>query len=269
VSVEASVGTRPSRLGPLVSPGSFFFRYRDFLFPAVFLPLVVLTDPIPLGSRSSEIATDALGIAVALAGQLVRALVIGLAYIRRGGLHKRVYADTLVVEGVFAHSRNPLYLGNFLAVVGFSIIHHSLLCYLVAIPFFALVFLAIVAAEEDFLERKFGEEYDAYRRRVNRFLPSLRGLGRTMQSMRFDWKRLVRKEYGATFTGLSFALALLIWDQYARTGAVPASLAWAVALVWAVVAAAYLTARHFKKSGALGRGWRETTGRGAPPPPPG
>lgn len=236
-------------LAPL---GRFFFKFRDFLFPVVFLGLALASEP---GGGPWDRALDLLGILVALAGQLLRAVVIGFAYIRRGGKDKQVYAESLVQEGVFAHSRNPLYLGNFLALVGFCLVHDSALCYLVGIPFFAFAYLAIVAAEEEYLHGKFGADYEAYCRRVPRFIPSFARLGATLGGMSFDWKRLVRKEYGSTFAGLTLILALLVWDEYRLHGPDSArGLLPGVLSVWAVLVCGYLTARVLKKSGALGIG---------------
>ncbi|HEX9942330.1 MAG TPA: isoprenylcysteine carboxylmethyltransferase family protein, partial [Thermoanaerobaculia bacterium] len=231
-------------------------RYRDLLFPAVFFGLAAVSEPrLLLGSRSWDLALDALGIAVALAGQGLRAAVIGYAYVRRGGRNKSIFADELVQEGFFAHSRNPLYLGNFLALAGFCLIHNSVLGYLVGIPFFAFAYLAIVAAEEDYLRARFGAAYDEYRRRVPRSLPSLAGLPETLSTLRFDWKRLVRKEYGSTFAGASCILALLLWEGYRQFGdPVLKSRALVLGVVWLPLLLAYLTARRLKKAGTLGAG---------------
>jgi protein-S-isoprenylcysteine O-methyltransferase Ste14 len=251
-AVTASQGWR-RLLAPL---GRFFFKFRDLLFPLVFFALALASYPrLFLGSERWDRVLDAVGIAVALIGQLLRAAVIGLAYIRRGGKDKQVFADSLVQEGVFAHSRNPLYLGNFLALVGFCLIHNSTLCYAVGIPFFALAYLAIVAAEEEYLRQKFGAEYEAYCRRVPRFFPAFRGLRATLGEMEFDWQRLIRKEYGSTFAGASCILALLVWDEYVRHGRAGAVSALAAAAwAWVPLAVAYLVARYLKKSGALGTG---------------
>jgi protein-S-isoprenylcysteine O-methyltransferase Ste14 len=236
----------------LAPVGRFFFKFRDFLFPVVFLGLALASRP--MGGRYDR-ALDVAGIAVALSGQLLRAVVIGLAYIRRGGKNKQVYADSLVQEGIFAHSRNPLYLGNFLALVGFCLVHNSALCYLVGIPFFAFAYLAITAAEEEYLQGKFGAEYDEYCRRVPRYLPSFAGLGATLEGMSFDWPRLLRKEYGSTFAGLSLILALLVWDEYVLRGrAAEQAMLPGVLALWAVLVCAYLTVLVLKKRGALGRG---------------
>lgn len=244
----------------LLGSGAFFFRYRDALFPVVFLALVAVSPPATaLGRLMPHRVVDALGFALALTGQLLRILVIGLAYIRRGGLDRRVHADTLVVEGFFAHSRNPLYFGNFLALAGFSLIHDSLLSILVGLTFFAYAYLSIVVAEEDFLGRRFGAAYQDYCRRVPRFVPSLKGISQTFAGMRFDWRRVVRKEYGSTFAGLTAVLVLLVWDDYRLDGGMFAREGLTVVLgLWAPLALGYVLARWLKKSGRLGTGVAES-----------
>ena len=240
----------------LLPAGHFLFKHRNWVFPVVFLALVGLTYPTPfLGSRRADRWLDVVGVLVALSGQLLRAAVIGLAYIRRGGLDKKVYADKLVVEGFFAHSRNPLYVGNYLAMVGLFIVHDNPLAYLVGIPFFTFAYLAITAAEEDFLARKFGPDYEAYCTRVPRYRLRLAGLGATLRSMEFDWRRLVRKEYGSTFSGSSAILLVLLWEAW-RQGGEPAFQARLAVLgpIWGVLMVLYLLAFTLKKTGALGRG---------------
>ena len=51
-----------------------------------------------------------------------------------------------------------------------------------------------------------------------RFWPSFSGLGATMRGMRFDWRRVVRKEYGATFSWLTTFLGVILWEHFARDG---------------------------------------------------
>jgi phospholipid methyltransferase len=159
--------------------------------------------------------TDLLGLAIALAGQALRFAVIGYAYIKRGGKNKQVYAERLVTDGFFRHSRNPLYLGNLIVLLGLFIIHGNPWVYALGVPFFLFAYSAIVAAEEAYLRGKFGEEYEEYCRQVNRWLPDFRGLRRTMNSMRFAWRRVVLKEYGSTFAWCAGALLLLAYDTLA------------------------------------------------------
>src|SRR4029079_1357064 len=112
---------------------------------------------------------------------------------------KEVYADRLVQEGFFAHCRNPLYVGNLMVLAGVMIVYNSPWVYLIGASFFLYLSLTIVMAEEDYLGRKFGDEYASYCRRVNRFLPNFRGLSSSVAGMQFDWRRVVRKEYGTIF----------------------------------------------------------------------
>jgi protein-S-isoprenylcysteine O-methyltransferase Ste14 len=189
----------------MIRLGNFFFRYRNGLFPLAYL---LLFCPSPQLFNDYALAVG-LGLAIALLGQLLRAITVGLAYIKRGGKKRRVYAETLVQEGVFTHCRNPLYVGNFLIIVGLGLIANSVLFMAVGVPFFIVVYLAIIAAEENYLRQKFGVEFDDYCARVPRLFPILSGLKQTLQSMGFNWQRLIVKEYGSAFAWISGAILLL------------------------------------------------------------
>jgi len=252
----AGVLRTPGRAEALLVPiGHFLFKRRKFVFPLMSLAVLLAGRPrLPFGSEGWDLALDALGIAVAVAGQTLRAMVIGLAYIKRGGESGSIHADTLVVEGLFAHCRNPLYVGNMLQFTGLVLILNTPAGYFVGLPFFALAYFSIVLAEEGFLRERFGASFEAYCGRVNRFLPSFRGLGVTLRSMTFNWRRLIRKEYGTTFVWLTTLLALLAWESYDRRGWPAAQPTLAVLLsLWALVLLGYVAARYFKKSGRLGR----------------
>ena len=237
----------------LIRFGNFMFTGRNHIFPLVFLAIAAVSAPrAPFGSERADLALDMIGIAVALAGQALRAMVIGLAYIRRGGKGKKIHADDLVQDGFFAHSRNPLYVGNMMVFLGLFLVLNSTWGYLLGVPFFYISYLSITLAEEDYLRNRFGKEYVAYCGRVNRFLLSLKGLGATMRSMSFDWPRLVRKEYGSTFIWITTVLALLIWERAARQGWGAAEpRARVLAAVWVATLAGYLLARYLKKTGRL------------------
>jgi protein-S-isoprenylcysteine O-methyltransferase Ste14 len=238
----------------LVRLGTFLFKRRKYVLTLTFLAVALCGRPRQLfGSATWDLALDASGIAVALCGQSLRAAVIGLAYIKRGGKSGTIHADTLVQRGLFAHSRNPLYLGNGLEFLGLCMVLNSPVGYLVGVPLWTLAYTSIVLAEESYLRAKFGPAYESYCRRVNRFVPSLRGLRRTLGSMTFDWRRLIRKEFGATFVWITIALGLLLWERYVWQGypgmrpALPAVLA-----LWAPAVVGYLTAMGLKKAGRLG-----------------
>jgi protein-S-isoprenylcysteine O-methyltransferase Ste14 len=239
--------------GVAVRIGNALFHWRNGLFPLGFIAIALASRPLyPFGSARADAALDAAGFAIALAGQALRAVVIGLAYIRRGGKDRRIHADALVTDGFFAHSRNPLYVGNMMVYLGLFLILNSALGYAVGVPFFLAAYVSITLAEEDFLRRRFGADYEAYVRRVPRYLPDLRGIGATVRGMRFDWRRLIRKEYGSTFSWMTTALALVWWESVRNRGAAASGGVLAGVLgAWAVLVASYLVARILKKTGRL------------------
>jgi len=250
------VSTIPAPRSGMIRAGRFFFKYRDFLFPLVFLPLALGTTPHKfLDDPRSDVPLQILGVLLVVAGQGLRALVIGLDYIVRGGKNKQIYANRLVQGGIFAHSRNPLYLGNLLIITGLVVIHNGKWMYLIALPFYCFVYMAIVAAEESYLAAQFGGEYAEYRRRVPRFLVRPSGLWTTIRSMRFDWMRLARKEYGTMFSTGTAVFALMAWELICADG-------WErsidsirlLILLWTPCILAYVTVRVLKKRGALGTG---------------
>jgi hypothetical protein len=195
---------------------------------------------------------DLLGVAVAVAGQSFRAAVIGYAYIKRGGKHGQVYAARLVREGFFAHSRNPLYLGNLLVLLGLFIIHNNTWVYVLGLPFFGFAYRAIVAAEEAYLRQKFAAAYDDYCRRVPRWLPDLRGLSRSLEGFRFDRKRVIVKEYGSAYAWTATAVLLLAYEAVTRsdyTDELPRLTVLAILL--ALLTAGWAAARYMKKGTVL------------------
>ena len=211
------------------------------------------TRPHVAGGVRADHLMDAFGAAVSSGGQAIRALVIGLVYITRGGQNRRIWANSLVRDGIFAHSRNPMYVGNLLVVLGLALVHNGWAMYLVVLPLFVLAYVCIVSAEEEYLLSRFGDAYADYCRDVPRWIPSLRGVAATMRASRFDWRRVLRKEYGTPFAWVS-GLLLLLWWEHQGGYAEPMSRLELRALVatWTIAAAAYLTVRRLKLSGRLG-----------------
>lgn len=244
----------------LVPLGRFLFRYRNWLFPLVVVAALLVSRPrYLLGSRTLDVWMDAVGFLVAASGLAVRAVTIGFEYIVRGGRNRQVYADHLVDGGVYAHTRNPMYLGNGLAILGCALILNAPAFYLVALPFMALAYASIIAAEEAYLRAKFGAQFDAYCARVNRIVPRLAGFRQSIAGMTFNWRRLLVKEYNTFFWGVLEIVALCFLDDYLIEGeaALP-TLDHALAFVvpWLGL---YLVVWGLKKSGRL---------RAEPPSPP-
>jgi protein-S-isoprenylcysteine O-methyltransferase Ste14 len=232
----------------MVRIGHFLFRYRNGLFPLAFVLLVWKGQPI----FAHDLTAAGVGFGVALLGQVLRALTIGLAYIIRGGKNRQVHAEGLVTAGLFSHCRNPLYVGNLLILAGVGLVANSLLFLAIGMPFFLFAYRAIIAAEEDYLRQKFGPEFDDYCARVNRFLPNFFGLGETLRSMEFNWQRLIVKEYGSAFAWVAGGLLLVLknlWLSGHYTA--ESTVLWIVAASLGLAVIAYGAARYLKKSRLL------------------
>ncbi|MCY3541433.1 MAG: isoprenylcysteine carboxylmethyltransferase family protein [Gammaproteobacteria bacterium] len=79
----------------------------------------------------------------------------------------------LVTHGMFSYSRNPIYCGMLVVGLGFLVlVPHTFtaMCFILA---FIGIDLQVRKIEEPHLEKVFGEEYDEYTRRINRYIPGV------------------------------------------------------------------------------------------------
>lgn len=229
----------------MVKLGNYIFHNRNWVFPLFYLLLFIPSPQI----FTDPVVAMVIGFSVTVAGQIVRIITIGLVYIIRGGKDRRVYAEELVTSGIFAHCRNPLYVGNILILVGLGIASNSVLFNCLATPLFLFFWQAIVLAEENYLRNKFGEAYNDYSRRVNRWIPKLSGIAATLKSMHFKWKRVIIREYNATYIWLTGAVLLIMnhFYHYDQLFDFQENLiAFIVALI--VLLILYLFIRYLKKS---------------------
>ena len=79
-------------------------------------------------------------------------------------------ASTLVKTGVFHYSRNPMYLGLSLVLTAWAISLSSLAALLLVPVFMLYIDRFQIQPEERALAAKFGDEFDAYRQSVRRWL---------------------------------------------------------------------------------------------------
>ena len=241
----------------MVQIGNFFFKYRNLLFILLYLALFIPSPPIfsaEVFGSGYYIWPIIIGLIVTVTGQLIRGATIGLAYIIRGGKDGKVYAEDLVTTGIFNHCRNPLYVGNILMLAGVGILSNSLLYLLVFIPFFLFVYQAIVLAEENFLRGKFGEKFNEYCQRVNRWVPDLRGIEKTFKGMHFKWKRWILKEYNTQYVWLSGITLILLFKYPELTNHDLRFRNTLLIIILSILLILYLFVRYLKKSGKMVEG---------------
>jgi protein-S-isoprenylcysteine O-methyltransferase Ste14 len=80
------------------------------------------------------------------------------------------HSSKFVTSGLYAYSRNPIYLGWFLLIAGIGFRNASVLVLVIAVTMVLLLNWAVVVEEEAYLEKRFGEEYLRYRKNVRRWL---------------------------------------------------------------------------------------------------
>ena len=161
-------GTRAMHFGELDK--------SDFLIPPValfyFYTLFATAFGWPLGSgqrffRSAIVAWLGVGLCACGVAVLVLSLVsfgnsfrVGIDAERPGGL---------VTTGIFAVSRNPIYVGFFLFLLGQFLVFANWTC-LIALAVAAVLFHRQVLREEGFMRDHYGQEYADYCRRVRRYV---------------------------------------------------------------------------------------------------
>ncbi len=112
-----------------------------------------------------------------LLGIVLFGLGIGLsvtciAHLRRLGTDFRTHkpTSTLVTDGPYRVSRNPIYIALSLAHIGIAVAVDSPWMLAMLIPALAVVRVGVIAREERYLEAKFGDDYRRYRASVRRWL---------------------------------------------------------------------------------------------------
>ena len=129
--------------------------------------LLDLAVPLPIAGGST--LTGA-GIALLL-GAAALALV-SLAQFFAAGTQVEPWRPTTAIirNGVFRFSRNPIYLAFVVATLGAGLALDSWWIVAAAAPLLYLLQRLVIRREEAYLERKFGDEYLAYKRATRRWL---------------------------------------------------------------------------------------------------
>jgi protein-S-isoprenylcysteine O-methyltransferase Ste14 len=102
---------------------------------------------------------------LALMGSFVRAFARSQTAVRPDAP-----TTTIVTDGPYRISRNPGYLGMALTYSGIALLSASWWAFATLVPTLLVVRFGVIAREERYLERKFGAEYLAYKRRVRRWV---------------------------------------------------------------------------------------------------
>lgn len=149
----------------------FVLGFLLWLYEALAFSLPLGFHLVPAAMRAVVIdfaVARALGVLAMTAGLVVYGLALhALGASWRLGID-REHAGPLVTRGVFACSRNPIYLGLMLLAAGVFLALGRLVLLLVAIGFWVYI-RRVVDREERFLREHYGDAYLDYERRVGRW----------------------------------------------------------------------------------------------------
>lgn len=124
---------------------------------------------LPIARFGSEPCTYA-GIALIAGGVSIAAVAAGAFWKAGTPVIPFEKSTALVTGGMFRFTRNPMYLGMIVLLLGAGLIFGSIGA-LLPIPLFAWIIIRnFIRGEENFLQEIFGDEYLAYKRKVRRWL---------------------------------------------------------------------------------------------------
>jgi len=176
------------------------FKRRGTLLALPAVALIVFGRP--------SVRSVAIGLPIALLGEAVRCWAVGYSGVTTRADH--VTAPQLATAGPYAYVRNPLYLGNFITALGFTLaftgaaaIPRRVILTFGGLGAMLAVYAAIVPLEEAYLRQTFGTAFETYVTRVPRLVPRLSAPEPTIGS--YDARAIARAE---TRTFLTFGAML-------------------------------------------------------------
>lgn len=110
-------------------------------------------------------------------GALLIVIGVAMAAISAGAFRRAgtpvvpfTQSTSLVTSGFYRYTRNPMYLGMVVALLGIDVMLGSLAPFLVTPVFALIIHRRFILREEAMLEGIFGDEYLAFKQRIPRWL---------------------------------------------------------------------------------------------------
>jgi protein-S-isoprenylcysteine O-methyltransferase Ste14 len=184
--------------------GNWLFRWRSYL-PLLVVPIffLALRDTRILEKKFGDSAGDyweSFSIFISFLGLGIRCIVAGYAPRGTSGRNtKWQAAETLNTKGIYSITRHPLYLGNFIIVLGVILFIQVWWLALIVWIGFWLYYSLIIFAEEEFLRGKFGEGFLAWAKKTPVIIPRFGNWEKPQ--LRFSFRTVLRREF-STFIAI-------------------------------------------------------------------
>jgi protein-S-isoprenylcysteine O-methyltransferase Ste14 len=164
------IGTSP--VSASESAHTRFWQIGEVVFGVPFLLSIVLAFAVPISLPAGGFTLPR----IVLGGLLVLAGMATVMASRRELARRAQPTDpgkpttALVRTGVFSVSRNPMYLGAVVFLIGVALVADLGWELALMVPSILLCHVVLIAPEESYLEREFGAAYLEYRRSVRRWI---------------------------------------------------------------------------------------------------
>lgn len=237
----------------MVKHGHALFRWRSYI-PLLFIAPLLLAfhESVKLEQLLGETAEDVWVLfcfILSLSGLAIRWITVGFVPGGTSGRNTQGQrADALNTSGMYSIVRNPLYLGNFITILGVVLSIKVWWLALIVSMFFFIYMERIILAEEKFLHEKFGQTYDDWSAKTPVIIPNFR-LWRA-PDMKLSWKTVLKREYqGLLGMATAFLVTEMVTDLVFEKETFSEWLAedyiWPV--TFAMILTLCLTLRHLKK----------------------
>jgi protein-S-isoprenylcysteine O-methyltransferase Ste14 len=157
---------------------NIFVLVRATTYAALFIGFVLVYLPARFLSWSGIAAPATTGapqvagmILVTIGTVIALSCVFTFVFIGKGTPAPFDPPRKLVIRGPYRFVRNPMYIGAGMTLGGAALFYESLSISIYIGVFFLITHLFVVLYEEPTLRRTFGDEYEAYCRRVRRWRP--------------------------------------------------------------------------------------------------
>jgi protein-S-isoprenylcysteine O-methyltransferase Ste14 len=196
--------------------GNILFRGRSYfpLFAIVIIFASMAYYKRPGNSEKIDIIVEIVCMAISYLGEGIRVYISGYVPKKTSGrnTHSQV-AEEINKTGMYSIVRHPLYLGNFLIILGISMVTYLWWFVLISVLIFWLYYERIAFAEEEFLRRKFGDEYLEWANKTPAVVPRFRNW--KSPEIGFSLKTALKKEYSGIFGIIAvFTLFEIIGDVF-------------------------------------------------------
>ncbi len=228
-------------MNSILKAGNFLFKYRSFTPIPLILIVFLFFRPV-IDPEIDNILT-AVGLFIICSGEFIRILSVGYSFSGTSGRENFLRADSLNVSGIYSIVRNPLYIGNLLIYTGLLIVYSNIYALLFFNALLILQYFFIIKAEEDYLEKTYGDEYIKYKNSVNSIVPSF-GRYKSPEN-KFSRIKVFMKENDSVFNALIIFGLILLYKGYILSGNLIHGKAYA--LYFGTIIVSYIVIKILKK----------------------